>query len=149
MTDYTEQEVRKMARFAHVDGLPETVTEKMLTQFADMLAEREKAAPVAYRAEWNGDVSDEGAYVYCDADDRDFDHQWEPLYTHPAAQPRVPDGWMCNQAKIQELHTELQSRGWQLDSKGEPDCVDQASAMAAEVIERVLMPLLAAQESGR
>lgn len=49
------------------------------------------AQPVAYRAEWNGDVSDEGAYVYCQPDERDFEHQWEPLYANP--QPPAQGAW--------------------------------------------------------
>lgn len=40
--------------------------------------------PVAWRREWNGDESDLGMFVYVeDADDRDHDGLWEPLYSLP------------------------------------------------------------------
>lgn len=74
------------------------------------------------------------------------------IAAHATAKPAaasVPDGWMRNESKVRELLTELQSRGWQPDSQGDPDCADQASAMAAEVIERVLLPILAAQQESK
>lgn len=37
--------------------------------------------PVSWRREWNGDVSDLGAYVHADSEDElDHDGPWEPLY---------------------------------------------------------------------
>lgn len=77
-------------------GVPYSLhgTKESVTAVSDMLEQAEvsrqlgadqpqSAEPVAYRAEWNGDVSDEGAYVYCQPNERDSEHQWEPLYTHP------------------------------------------------------------------
>lgn len=57
--------------------------------------------------------------------------------------PSVPEGWMCDKEKVLELATHLEGIGWQMDSKDDIDCVDQGAAMAAEVIRRVLLPLIA------
>lgn len=52
----------------------------------------------------------------------------------------VPEGWMRSQDEVNGLHKHLFERGWSQDWQ----CQDQACAMAAEVIEKVLMPMLAA-----
>lgn len=52
----------------------------------------------------------------------------------------VPEGWMRNPDEVNGLHKHLFERGWSQDWQ----CQDQACAMAAEVIEKVLMPMLAA-----
>ncbi len=39
---------------------------------------------------------------------------------------------------LNSVKTELESRGWQPDRNGEPDCVDQASAAGADAINELI-----------
>ncbi|MBU6232551.1 hypothetical protein KGP36_08045 [Patescibacteria group bacterium] len=161
MTDYTEREVRdEVCRMSAMtepykhpkwerDDADFHVIKKMLTRLADILAAAEKAEPVAYRAESNGDISDEseeGAYVYCDADNRDSDHQWEALYTHPAAQPRVVDGFVferVNMGRGDECYVGLSdgSLGTTITKNGHSEF-----DTAGQLLWRIADALLAAQE---
>lgn len=66
----------------------------------------------------------------------------------PTAEPAgdavaVPQGWMRDEKQVRGLLEHLTIQGWRQTESG-PDCVDQGSAMAAEVIERVLLPMLSA-----
>lgn len=58
----------------------------------------------------------------------------------------VPEGWMRDEKQVRELMSHLVNTGWAQTEDG-AECVDQGSAMAAEVIERVLLPMLAASPS--
>jgi hypothetical protein len=60
------------------------------------------------------------------------------------AEHAIPEGWMQDRKQVTELAEHLENVAWQPDSHGDPDCVDQGSAMAAEVIRKVLLPMLAA-----
>jgi hypothetical protein len=56
----------------------------------------------------------------------------------------VPEGWMRDEKQVRELLAHLVNTGWaQIDADGGVECVDQGNAMAAEVVERILLPLLA------
>lgn len=56
----------------------------------------------------------------------------------------VPEGWMRDKVKVVELAEHLEAIGWRPDSYGDPECYDQGAAMAADVIRKVLLPLIAA-----
>jgi hypothetical protein len=85
MTKYTEQEVQKERDHLLLDCgfVHSSPVIKMLTQLADMLAEREKAEPVAWRT--RGACMAETVYTEWMPDEPNV-AAWEPLYTHPAAQ---------------------------------------------------------------
>lgn len=38
---------------------------------------------------------------------------------------------------LELVRKEMENRGWRPDSRGEPDCFDQAAAMAAEAIKEL------------
>jgi len=76
-------------------------------------------------------------------------HAYATAYARAAIQQAagaVPEGWMRDEKQVRELMCHLVNTGWAQTERG-PDCVDQGSAMAAEVIERVLLPMLAASPS--
>lgn len=56
----------------------------------------------------------------------------------------VPDGWMRDLEKVKGLAEHLESIGWRANHKGDVDCYDQGSAMAADVIRKILIPLITA-----
>lgn len=49
-----------------------------------------------------------------------------------------PTGWMLRIDELKKLKNEMENRGWQLDRHDDFECVDQASAMAAEVIQLLI-----------
>lgn len=61
----------------------------------------------------------------------------------------IPRGWMQDREQVTQLAEHLENIGWRPDARGDVDCVDQGAAMSAEVLRRVLLPLLAAQEASR
>lgn len=109
MTKFTEREVRDRIKYIRANGLESRggfylchVTHRdieLLTQLADMLAEREKADPYCYTCEQKNGLS-QGAMCRtryeCEMSplyDPEQDHII-PLFKHPAAQPRGPDGYV-------------------------------------------------------
>jgi len=61
----------------------------------------------------------------------------------PYMLPKVNlEGWMLDRKQVEELAKHLESQGWQMDARGDIDCVDQGAAMAAEVVRKVLLPML-------
>lgn len=56
----------------------------------------------------------------------------------------IPEGWMRDRLEVENLADNLESIAWQPDFYGEIVCVDQAVAMSARVIRKVLLPMLEA-----
>lgn len=65
----------------------------------------------------------------------------QPTQPDVVAAAALPE-WMHDPGKVAELLTHLEEAGWRPDSNGDPECVDQACAMAADVVRLVLMPML-------
>lgn len=61
--------------------------------------------------------------------------------------PAVPEGWMRDAEQVEELAEHLERLGWTVDARGDAQCNDQGAAMAAEVIRKILQPMLAAAPS--
>lgn len=65
----------------------------------------------------------------------------QPTQPDVVAAAALPE-WMHDPGKVAELLTHLEEAGWRPDSNGDPECVNQACAMAADVVRLVLMPML-------
>lgn len=68
-----------------------------------------------------------------------------PTPTGPQAQEAgefVLDDWMRDRSQVEGLLTHLESIGWVPDAAGDPQCYDQAAAMSADLIRKVLLPML-------
>lgn len=83
MTEYTEREVRDM--IAGECLRDDEIIDAMLTQLADMLAEREKAEPGSEELVWKNPAP----HAAAPSSPSHTRHS-----THPAAQPRVVDGYV-------------------------------------------------------
>lgn len=65
------------------------------------------------------------------------------LAAQQSAEPvSVPEGWMRDIDQVEGLASHLEHIGWIADAHGDAQCNDQGAAMAAEVIRKVLQPLL-------
>ena len=56
--------------------------------------------------------------------------------------PPKLEGWMKDEEKVKELIEHLEKNGWMMDEHGNFDCVDEASAMAADALRVVLLPMI-------
>lgn len=53
------------------------------------------------------------------------------------------NGWMADKEQVEKLIFELEKMGWNFNpNNGETECVDQASAMAADALKTILLPML-------
>lgn len=99
--------------------------------------------PVAWRTE--DYETDKSATTYS----KEVTERWRAkgwpvwaLYSSPS----IPEGWMRDRFEVENLADNLESIAWQPDFDGDPVCVDQAAAMSAEVIRKVLLPMLEAEK---
>ena len=65
-----------------------------------------------------------------------------PPPSAPVGVEELPKGWMRDRKEVVELAEHLEGEGWRQDERGDVQCFDQGSAMAAEVIRHVLIPIL-------
>jgi hypothetical protein len=63
-------------------------------------------------------------------------------YQAALATKSVPDGWMRDREQVVKLAEHLENIAWQPDGNGDPECVHQDAAMSADVIRKVLLPIL-------
>lgn len=57
----------------------------------------------------------------------------------PSPRPTVPEGWMRDADQVSSLVWHLENIAWRPDDSGGWECVDQASAMAAEALRALLL----------
>jgi len=61
-----------------------------------------------------------------------------------AASGQGVEGWMRDRKQVEELASHLENVGWAQDERGDVQCMDQGAAMAAEVVRKVLLPMIPA-----
>lgn len=58
----------------------------------------------------------------------------------------IPEEWMRDREQVENLATHLESIAWRPNEAGDVQCYDQAAAMSADVMRKVVLPMIAATQ---